>query len=224
MIETIDTTALIMYMILCVTSLFVIINPFSTVAVFIPLAKGIKEEDKKEMLMNSSKLGWAILVLFSLSGLMIFQLFGLSIGSFKIAGGILLLIISIKMIFKGNEMVENNNTEEFKEEFTKKEDLTVIPLTIPFTSGPGAITSAIVLASQATTTYHWVILIISITIAIILNYLVLLNSTIIEKILKPRGIKVLTKLIGIIICSVGIQFIVNGLIDLIPFVLTKIII
>jgi multiple antibiotic resistance protein len=219
----IESGELLMYMILCITSLFVVINPFSTIAVFIPLAEGIKSETKKEMLKNSSKIGWAILVMFSLTGLMIFQLFGLSIGAFKIAGGVLLLIISLKMLFKGNELVENNgNEEEFKDDFSKKDELTIIPLTIPFTSGPGAITTSIVLASQATSVYYWIVLILSITIAIILNYIVLLNSEMIEKMLKKRGIKVLTKLIGIIVCSVGIQFMVNGLKDLIPFLLSGI--
>lgn len=217
MIEMIDINALILYMILCVTSMFVVINPFSTVAIFIPLAKGIKSNIKKEMLQNASKMGWAILVLFSLSGLMIFQLFGLSIGSFKVAGGILLLIISLKMLFKGNELEEENG--KINEDYNKKDDLTIIPLTVPFTSGPGAITTAIVLASQAIDVYYWTVLILSITIAILLNYLVLLNSEIIEKILKQRGIKVLTKLMGIIVCSVGIQFIVNGIRDLMPFIL-----
>lgn len=198
--------------------MFVVINPFSTIAIFIPLAEGIKTDIKKEMLQNSSKIGWAILVLFSLSGLMIFQLFGLSIGSFKIAGGILLLLISLKMIFKGNEIEEDNG--KINKDYSKKDDLTVIPLTIPFTSGPGAITTAIVLASQAIDIYYWIVLILSITIAILLNYLVLLNSEIVEKVLKKRGIKVLTKLMGIIVCSVGIQFIVNGIKDLIPFILS----
>lgn len=217
MIEMMNINELILYLILCVTSMFVVINPFSTVAVFIPLAEGIKSDIKREMLQNSSKIGWAILVLFSLTGLMIFQLFGLSIGSFKIAGGILLLIISLKMLFKGNELEEENG--KINNDYSKKDDLTVIPLTIPFTSGPGAITTAIVLASQAINVYYWVVLILSITISILLNYFVLLNSERIEKVLKKRGIKVLTKLMGIIVCSVGIQFIVNGIRDLIPFLL-----
>jgi multiple antibiotic resistance protein len=216
----IDTGELMLYMILCITSIFVIINPFSTIAVFIPLAEGIKKNIKNEMLQNSSKIGWAILIFFSLSGLMIFQLFGLSIGSFKIAGGILLLIISLKMIFKGNEIEEENG--KINDDYSKKDDLTIIPLTIPFTSGPGAITTVIVLASQAINIYYWIVLILSITLSIILNYFILSNSEKIEDILKKRGIRVLTKIMGIIVCSVGIQFIANGLKDLIPFILSGI--
>jgi len=214
---------LILYFILCVTSMFIIINPFSTLAIFIPLSEGLKKETKKEMLLNSSKLGWAILVIFSLTGLLIFQLFSLSIGLFKVAGGILLLIISLKMIFKGNEL-SNGNHEEIKDEFSKKDDLTVIPLTIPFTSGPGAITTSIVLASQAISINHWIILIVSITLAMIMNYIVLINSSWVNKVLKENGIKILTKLMGVLVCSVGIQFIVNGIIDLIPFILSRILI
>lgn len=214
---------LLLYFVLCVTSMFIIINPFSTLAMFIPLTEGFKKETKKEMLINSSKLGWAILIMFSLSGLLIFQLFSLSIGSFKVAGGILLFIISLKMIFRGNE-ISTSSPHDVKEEYSKRDDLTVIPITIPFTSGPGAITTSIVLASQAVSISHWIILLSSITIAMIMNYIVLINSEWIHKMLKENGIRILTKLMGVIVCSVGIQFIVNGIVDLIPFILGKIII
>jgi multiple antibiotic resistance protein len=214
------TEELLLYFILCVTSLFIIINPFSTLAVFIPLTHGFKKENKREMLFNSSKLGWAILIIFSLSGLLFFQLFSLSIGSFKLAGGILLFSISLIMIFKGNE-ISSGNPEEIKDEYSKRDDLTVIPLTIPFTSGPGAITTSIVLASQAVSVSHWAILLLSITLAMIMNYFVLINSDLVQKMLKENGIKILTKLMGVIVCSVGIQFIINGIVDLIPFVLSQ---
>lgn len=216
-----DLSVLILYFLLCLTSLFVIINPISTAAVFVSISEGLKKESKKEMLIESCKLAWAILIIFTLSGFLIFQLFGLTMGSFKIAGGLLLLIISLNMIFKGkDESIQDNHEKEY----SSKDDLTVIPLTIPFTSGPGAITTAIVLSSQAITTYHWVALLLAITIAIILNYFVVINSEKVREIFKDRGIKVLVKLMGIIVCAVGIQFIVNGIIDIIPFILTKIII
>ncbi len=214
---------LLLYFVLCVTSMFIIINPFSTLAMFIPLTEGFKKETKKEMLINSSKLSWAILIMFSLSGLLIFQLFSLSIGSFKIAGGILLFIISLKMIFRGNE-ISTGSHNDVKEEYSRRDDLTVIPITIPFTSGPGAITTSIVLASQAVSISHWIILLCSITLAMIMNYIVLINSEVVHKMLKENGIRILTKLMGVIVCSVGIQFIVNGIVDLIPFILGKIII
>lgn len=178
------------------------------------MTEGMKKEAKNEIVVTSSKLAWIILVFFAISGFMIFQLFGLTLGSFKIAGGILLFIISLDMIFKGTSDEINHDKI-----YSTKEDLSVIPFTIPFTSGPGAITTSIVLSAQAISTYHWIVLISSITIAMFLNYIILKNSERVKEIVKEKGMKVLVKLMGILVCAIGIQFIVNGIIDNIPIIL-----
>jgi len=177
------------------------------------MTEGMKKDAKNEIVATSSKLAWIILIFFAISGFMIFQMFGLTLGSFKIAGGILLFIISLDMIFKGTSDEINHD------KYSPKEDLAVIPFTIPFTSGPGAITTSIVLSTQAITLYHWGILVGSITIAMILNYLILNNSEKVREIVKEKGMKVLVKLMGILVCAIGIQFIVNGIIDNIPIIL-----
>lgn len=205
---------LLLYFILCFTSLFLIINPISTAVIFLGMTEGMKKEAKNEIVVTSSKLAWIILVFFAISGFMIFQLFGLTLGSFKIAGGILLFIISLDMIFKGTSDEINHDKI-----YSTKEDLSVIPFTIPFTSGPGAITTSIVLSAQAISTYHWIVLISSITIAMFLNYIILKNSERVKEIVKEKGMKVLVKLMGILVCAIGIQFIVNGIIDNIPIIL-----
>lgn len=206
---------LLIYFILCFTSLFLIINPISTAVIFLSMTEGMKKDVKNEIISSSSKLAWVILIFFAISGFMLFQMFGLTLGAFKIAGGILLFIISLDMIFKGTSD-ENNH-----EKYSTKEDLAVIPFTIPFTSGPGAITTCVVLSTQAISLYHWVILMISITIAMILNYLFMKNSQRVRDIVKEKGMKVLVKLMGILVCAIGIQFIVNGIIDNIPIIVSS---
>lgn len=203
------------YFILCFTSLFLIINPISTAVILLGMTEGMKKEAKKEIVVTSSQLAWVILIFFAIGGFMIFQLFGLTLGSFKIAGGLLLFIISLDMIFKGTS--DEINHEKY---YSPKEDLAVIPFTIPFTSGPGAITTSIVLSTQAISMYHWAVLFLAITIAIILNYIILINAEKVREIVKEKGMKVLVKLMGILVCAIGIQFIVNGIIDNIPIILS----
>lgn len=203
---------ILLYFILSVTSIFLIINPISTTVILLGMTNRMKKKAREEIVKTSSKLAWVILIIFAFSGYMIFQFFGLTFGAFKIAGGFLLFKMSLDMIFRGT-------SDEMDKSYGSKDDLAVVPFTIPFTSGPGAIATTIILSNQATTLLHWVALVLAITTAILINYLILINSDKVKRIVKEKGMKVLVKIMGILVCSIGVQFIINGLIDVAPLIL-----
>ncbi|MDD5023180.1 MAG: MarC family protein [Candidatus ainarchaeum sp.] len=208
---------IILYFILCFTSILIIINPISTIAVYLTISQKMSEPAKKQMLISGSKLAWVILVFFAVTGFALFNIFGLSLGSFEIAGGILLFLIGINMLFSGKEDNDPKDIDHFIED-----EFTVVPLTIPFMCGPGSIATTIVLASQALNFYYWVALIFAITLAYLINYIIVKNSVYLKSILKEKGMLVLTKIMGLIVCSIGIEFVVKGITLILPIILSSI--
>jgi len=183
-------------------SMTVIINPFSTIGTLISLTKGAGRGERDRAAFMSSLVAFCVLVFFALSGFLIFQLYSITLEAFRIAGGMVLLIIGLRMF--SPEDKKSKSTKYDKHSF-------VVPLAIPMTSGPGAITTAVVLASQATTAWNAVALWAAIFTACGLNYVVLRFAGPLQKMLGEDGTAAMTKIMGLLVCAVGVQFIITGL-------------
>ncbi|MFA5929851.1 MAG: MarC family protein [Candidatus Micrarchaeia archaeon] len=183
-------------------SMMVIINPFSTIATIISLTKGAAKGERERAAFMSSVVAFCVLVFFALSGFLVFQLYSITLEAFRIAGGMVLLIVGLKM-FTPDEKRESRhkfNRHTF-----------VVPLAIPMTAGPGAITTAVVLASQAQTAWSAIALWAAIFVACAINYAVLHFSPGIQRALGEDGTEAMTKIMGLLVCAVGVQFIITGL-------------
>lgn len=195
------------FAVLAIISIVVIVNPASTSAVFIALTQEMSHAERVETAKRANKYALTILIIFALTGFTIFQLFGISIGAFKIAGGIVLFTVAISMLYP------KPSSEEAK---SISKDIAIIPLAIPFTAGPGTITTVVVLMTEADSIIHQLIVFGGIGIAILLSYLVMAYSEKINAVLKEGGRAVMTKLMGLIVMAISIQFIINGIKDAIP--------
>jgi len=200
-----------------IVAVLVISNPLSTSAVFIALTQGMSEEEKMSIAKKSVTYALGILLLFSVTGLTLFQLFGFSIGAFRIAGGVLLFTTAVGMLnpTSGGEAAED-----------RSRDISLIPLAIPFISGPGTIVTVVLLVSEAQNALSthglltgslciigvW----LSIFIVIAISYFMMTKSDIIDAILKEGGRKVVTRLLGLVVMAISIQFIINGIKDILP--------
>jgi multiple antibiotic resistance protein len=201
---------------IAIISIMAISNPVSTSTMFLVLTERMSKEEKKRTATRSSRYSLFILLFFALTGMLMFQIFGFGIGAFRIAGGILLVITAIDMIRP------NVNESEMGD---GRRDISLIPMSIPFISGPGTIVTTIVLMStsrdlgQGSLGIELVAALgvfLGIIITIIVSYVAMMQSERLFSILGEGGAKVMSRLMGLIVLSMAIQFIINGIGDVLP--------
>ncbi|AUH00814.1 YchE family NAAT transporter [Pectobacteriaceae bacterium CE70] len=194
--------------------LFALINPIGILPVFISMTnyQGTIGRNKTNLTANLSVVGilWGSLFF----GDSILRLFGISIDSFRIAGGILVVTIAMSMI--SGKLGEDKQNKQEKTETANRESIGVVPLALPLMAGPGAISSTIVWSSR----YHgWLNLFgLSLAIAIFAFccWLLFRVAPILVKVLGQTGINVVTRIMGLLLMSLGIEFIVTGIKAIFP--------
>ena len=199
--------ALDSYFLTSLVAILVIINPLSTIGIFISLTKGQKPHAQNRVAFRTSLVAFGVLFFFALTGLWLFKIYSITIDSFRIAGGIALLIIGLRMLF---------STREKKSRDVKKDLIYIVPLAIPMTSGPGAISTVVLLAGQVSGLLESFTLWAAIFAACAINYVVLRFSEKILKVLGEEGLAALIRIMGLIVCAIGVQFITTGLAAVFP--------
>ena len=179
-----------------VIALFIIVDPFGNIPIFIGLTENIPDAQKKKVYNTATLVGMALLLVFAFTGQEIFSLFGLSIYSFEVAGGILLLIIAIRILITGG-MHENVESPE---------SLGAVPIAIPLLVGPGAITTTI-LDLQA---YGIAIAILAVLIVLSLTWVILRYINGIYKFLGKTGSLVIARVMALLIAAIAVQYILTG--------------
>ena len=184
---------------------FVVIDPLGTVAIFLTLLQRIKE-NKNKIAIEATLLAFLVLVFFFIMGKIILNHLNISLYSFKIAGGIILLLISIEML------LDKRSARKEKSIQGKIISTSIFPLAIPLLAGPAAITSVIV--SSSTTSGNFIsslahiISIFTVLLITCLLFLVIIRS---EKFISKKLLQVLSRIIGIILAALSVQFILDGL-------------
>ena len=188
-------------------SLVTILNPVAAAAIMLSLVKysEIPEVSKKTTL---TVLIASIVTMFL--GGVILKLFGINIPSIKAIGGVVLLIIALNMV-QGKEIAPTNATKDEHKAAEEKEDVSVIPLGIPILFGPGVITTIIVLSEKSKTLLDKTILLAAIVLSSIIVYITLRNASYISKFLGVNGLKIVTRLMGLIIGAIAFLFLVGGI-------------
>lgn len=200
------------FFVLCFSSLFSIVNPFSTAVVYEVLTRKYSKKEKITTIRKACITMAITLLVFSVFGLLILNFFSISLDALRIGGGIYLIFLAMKMLnpLKNQKELHPKSKKELK----RKDDIAIVPLAIPFLSGPGAIATTVVLATQEPNRWGTLVLIGTILLIVLITYIVLKNAdTLTRKVLKHSGIKTLEKILGIIILCIGVQFILNGLKD-----------
>jgi len=154
---------------------------------------------------------FVVLLVFSLAGTLIFKMFGITLAAFKIAGGIILGLIGLDMIRARRSPTKETPGET--EEGAGKEDVGIIPLGIPMLAGPGSISSVMVLMSQNADWQHSLVVIGAIGLSAGLSYVVLAGADRVSDYLHETGIRILTRMMGLLLLAIAVQFVLNGLKD-----------
>lgn len=193
-------------------ALFFTIDVIGTTPVFVALTINSGIHHKKNMLKKGILIASLILFFFALSGSSVLNILGISLPAFRIAGGILLLLLSIDMVLAKPTSAIRSETEEEREEALTKHDISVFPLAIPLLSGPAAITMVILFMKQAEgDIMHQLIILSCLGVNMLICWIVLNFATKISKFLGKTGINVLNRIFGILLTALACQFFIDGI-------------
>jgi multiple antibiotic resistance protein len=191
-----------------IIALIVIIDPLGAIPIFIGLTANQTDAQRKRTAYIASVSVAIILVVSCFIGTYILKLFGISIASFRVGGGILLMLMSIAMM--NAKISPAKRTESEEEEAHGKENIAVVPLAIPLLAGPGAISLVIIYAEKIAGVVNTGFLVLSCIIVAALMWGGLRLSARISKVLGHTGINIATRIMGLILAAISIEFIASG--------------
>jgi len=192
---------------LCFTSFFTLINPLSTMPLFMTMTSELSVKERNHTAKKATLVALITIVIFALSGQLLFNFFGISVNSFRIVGGIIFFIMGMDMLQARIGKVKIKDSEVK----TYINDISVTPLAIPLICGPGAITNSIVMMEDASTFTRKIVLFGSILLVLLITYLVFYSASRIIKIIGQTGINVMMRLMGLILMVIAVEFFFSGL-------------
>jgi multiple antibiotic resistance protein len=202
----------IAYMVHALVSVFAVMNPLGTLPTFIALTNGYSVTEQRHTARKAIFASFFILLLFLLLGHFIFQLFGITIAAFRVAGGILIFGIAYNLLNAKPSHIQS----PYAEESVPREDIAVTPLAIPIVAGPGTIATVMALATGSNPVLDSVSVFAAFVIVLIATYFIFYYSSWFNKRLKPSQLNVITRLMGLILSIVAVQMAAAGFAGLFP--------
>jgi multiple antibiotic resistance protein len=196
----------------------VIIDPPGCAPIFASLTSGASTVQRRGMAVRSSLIAWAILMFFALLGRPMLQALGISLASFRIAGGIMLFIIAVDMVFERRTERRERRAHAF-DQTTEVEDISVFPMAMPMIAGPGSIASAMLWVSRAETPVHVALVLAAITVVMLITLVTLLAAAPLMRLIGSKVEAAITRILGVILAALAAQFVVDGLKQSFPHVL-----
>ena len=188
----------------------VIIDPPGCAPIFAGLTRGTSTAHRRAMAIRSSLVAWAILMFFALLGRPMLHALGISLASFRIAGGVMLFMIALDMVFERRTQRREERAHSI-EGTPQAEDISVFPMAIPMIAGPGSIASAMLWVSRAEGWTETLIVLSAISTVILITMLTLLASTPLMRLMGERIEAMVTRILGVILAALAAQFIIDGL-------------
>ena len=196
---------------LSLTTFFATVGPPDVAVVFAALTHANSAKERRAMALKGSLIGGGILLFFGLFGEVVLNSFGISLAALRTAGGILLLLIAIDMVF-ARPSGGTTTTREEKAEAEQKQDITVFPLATPLIAGPGSIGAAILLVAEAQGDNLRIAVVLAGMLAIVLlTFVLMLLATQVQKILGVTGVQVVSRVMGVLLAALAVQFIFDGI-------------
>lgn len=190
------------------SSVFFLVDPFAAVPPFLAMTSNADQAWRRRMAKRASFTCFLVLTVFALAGSFIFKMFGISLESFEIAGGLVLLLIGLDMMQARRSTQEG--TQE-TEEALQKQDVGITPVGVPLLAGPGAISTVMVLMGASTTAVHAIPVICAIAVTAFASYLILSSGEQVRKRLGETGIRIMMRIMGLLLTALAVQFVISGL-------------
>ena len=202
----------IQFFILCLTTFFTLINPIGIAPILLVMTERFSKEEKINIAWKGSLTAFLTLIIFSILGSVIFNIFGITIEAFQIMGGILFFRSGFRM--SEAKIGRSRTTPMEREESQESDDLAITPIGIPLIAGPGAITASMLLSSQTPQLYSYATLGVSISLVLAVVYLILRNGGLLMKALGYTGMRVIQRLMGLVLMVIAVQFVINGVMSI----------
>ena len=190
-------------------TLFVIIDPIGLTPLFVALTQGMSVKQRRAIAIRATLVSAGILALFAIFGEALLGFTGISMAAFKIAGGILLLLTALDMLFQRRA----KRREDTAEEDDDLDDPSVFPLAIPLIAGPGSIATVILLAGAHSGFSGLGLSLAVMVLVLLVTFIFFEAATPLERLLGKTGINVVSRLLGMLLAALAVQFMLNGLQD-----------
>jgi len=198
----------VMELVLIFTSILFIVDPFAVIPTFLAMTVRDSPQQRRVLARRGAWTCAITLIAFALGGSMIFKIFGITIGAFKIAGGVLIGLNALDMVQARRSQQRETAVETA--EGIEKDDIGIMPLGVPMLAGPGAISTVMVLALGAKSPAATAAIYVSILLTAVISFLVLAAASLVERRLGQTGMRILTRLMGLVLSAIAVQFIIDG--------------
>lgn len=191
-------------------TLFVVIDPPGCAPIYASLTRGVDAVHRRAMALRAVGIAAIILVIFALFGKKLLQVLGIELNSFRIAGGIMLFMIALDMVFERRTQRREDRAQKIIDT-PEVEDVSVFPMAMPMIAGPGTITTVMLLMGRADTMDERVIVFAAIAANLVLMIVALLSAGAIMAVLGQKIEAVITRLLGVLLAALAVQFVIDGL-------------
>lgn len=198
-------------------TLLALVNPLSSIPLFIHLTNGFSDAQRKKTIRATSLAVLVVLVVCALLGLRILAFFGISLASFQVAGGVLLIMSALNMLHA--EPVKSKTSEEEADYAASQTSIAVIPLAIPMLTGPASMSTMVIFANR---TQNWLQMLVLLFFAALVAMSVYASYSMaphIARLMGRTGINVMTRLMGLVLASMSVEVISEGLKKIFPAIM-----
>lgn len=189
---------------------FVVIDPPGCAPIFASLTGGTPTAHRRTMAVRSILVASAILLVFALVGEAFLGALGISLDAFRVAGGIMLFLIALEMVFEKRTERRENRAEEVKAS-AEHEDISIFPMAIPMIAGPGSIASVMLLVSRSTGTPETLVVLGALAANLVLTFFALLLAAPLMAFIGVKLEGMITRILGVILAALAAQFVIDGL-------------
>lgn len=203
------------FILIAFPAIFFVVDPFAAIPIFATITAHESLEKRRSLALRAAVATAATLTVFAIAGAFILRAFGISLGAFKIAGGLMIMLMALDMMRAQPSRTRSTAAEQA--ESIEKEDVAVVPLAIPVLAGPGAIATVSVLMTRG----GWRLLptlaiFLSIFVTSGITWLMLRATAAAERFISRTTLRVLERVMGLVLAAVSVEFIVGGVVDLLP--------
>lgn len=195
-------------------TLFLVIDPPGCAPIYVGLTKGASAAQRRDMAIRATLIAGAILLVFALFGENLLAAMHIDLDSFRIAGGIMLFVIALEMVFEKRTQRREDRAEKIiaeNAETREVEDVSVFPMAMPMMAGPGAIASIMLLTSSASGIEGTLVVLAALVAVLLLTMLALIAAGPLMRVLGDRVEAVITRLLGVLLAALSAQYVIDGL-------------
>ena len=192
----------------------VIVNPLGIIPIFVTMTAGHTDADRKRIARIAAQTVAVALIISTLLGEKVLEMFGISIASFKVGGAILIMLNAIAMMQAAP--TRDKQTPEEAEEAVAKASIAVVPLGIPLLAGPGAMSTIVIYASEKKAVLHLGAVVLMVIAVAVVTWLALRIATKVGRLMSTTTLNVATRIMGLLLAALAVEIFASGIVELIP--------